>query len=57
MPCRDVGLPQRFYEHASRGELLADLALTDQDVARRITGWVAALASSDAEAEIREHLD
>jgi 1-deoxy-D-xylulose-5-phosphate synthase len=57
VPCRDVGLPQQFYEHASRGELLADLGLTDQDVARRITGWVAALGSSVAEAEIREHLD
>ncbi len=57
MPCRDVGLGQEFYEHASRGEVLADLGLTDQDVARRITGWVAALGSSVAEAEIREHLD
>lgn len=42
-PCRDVGLPQEFYDHASRGEVLADLGLTDQDVARRITGWIAAL--------------
>jgi 1-deoxy-D-xylulose-5-phosphate synthase len=57
VPCRDVGLPQEFFEHASRGEVLADLGLTDQDVARRITGWVAALGTSDAEAEIREHLD
>ncbi|MEB3983206.1 1-deoxy-D-xylulose-5-phosphate synthase [Mycobacterium sp. 663a-19] len=57
VPCRDVGLPQEFYEHASRGELLADLGLTDQDVARRITGWVAALGASVAEAEIREPLD
>ncbi len=57
VPCRDVGLPQRFYDHASRGEVLADLGLTDQDVARRITGWVAALGSSVTEAEIREHLD
>lgn len=57
VPCRDIGLPQRFYEHASRGELLADLGLTDQDVARRITGWVAALGSSVTEAEISEHLD
>jgi len=57
MPCRDVGLGQEFYEHASRGEVLADLGLTDQDVARRITGWVAALGSSVADAEIREHLD
>ena len=56
-PCRDVGLPHKFYEHASRGEVLADLGLTDQDVARRITGWVAALGSPLAEAEIREHLD
>ncbi|MDT5148106.1 MAG: 1-deoxy-D-xylulose-5-phosphate synthase [Mycobacterium sp.] len=56
-PCRDVGLPQQFFEHASRGELLAELGLTGQDVARRITGWVAALGNSVAEAEIREHLD
>src|SRR6201993_959783 len=57
VPCRDVGLPQEFYEHASRGEVLADLGLTDQDVARRITGWVAALGACVSEAEIREHLD
>ncbi|OBG72840.1 MULTISPECIES: 1-deoxy-D-xylulose-5-phosphate synthase [unclassified Mycobacterium] len=57
VPCRDVGLPQEFFEHASRGELLAELGLTDQDVARRITGWVAALGSSEAEPEIRERLD
>jgi 1-deoxy-D-xylulose-5-phosphate synthase len=56
-PCRDVGLPQQFYDHASRGEVLADLGLTDQDVARRITGWVAALGAAVPEAEIREHLD
>jgi 1-deoxy-D-xylulose-5-phosphate synthase len=58
IPCRDVGLPQQFYEHASRGEVLADLELTDQDVARRITGWVAALATSSVEqTEISERLD
>jgi 1-deoxy-D-xylulose-5-phosphate synthase len=57
VPCRDVGLPQEFFDQASRGEVLADLGLTDQGVARRITGWVAALGSSESEAEIREHLD
>ncbi|GAB3000112.1 1-deoxy-D-xylulose-5-phosphate synthase [Mycobacterium bourgelatii] len=58
VPCRDVGLPQEFYEHASRGEVLADLGLTDQDVARRITGWVAALgAAAPTESEISERLD
>jgi 1-deoxy-D-xylulose-5-phosphate synthase len=57
VPCRDVGVPQDFYEHASRGEVLAGLGLTDQDVARRITGWVAALGTSASEAEISERLD
>jgi 1-deoxy-D-xylulose-5-phosphate synthase len=49
VPCRDVGLPQEFQAHASRGEVLAEVGLTDQHVARQITGWVAALGSSDAE--------
>jgi 1-deoxy-D-xylulose-5-phosphate synthase len=57
VPCRDIGLPQEFYEHASRGEVLADLGLTDQDVARRITGWAAAMGACLTESEIREHLD
>ncbi|WP_205877558.1 1-deoxy-D-xylulose-5-phosphate synthase [Mycobacterium camsae] len=58
VPCRDVGLPQAFYEHASRGEVLAELGLTDQDVARRITGWVAAQGTSAAEqSAISEQLD
>ena len=35
VPCRDVGLPQQFFDHASRGEVLAAAGLTDQDVARR----------------------
>ena len=47
MPCRDVGVPQRFLAHASRAEVLADVGLTDQDVARQITGWVAALGSAE----------
>jgi 1-deoxy-D-xylulose-5-phosphate synthase len=73
VPCRDVGLPQRFFDHASRGEVLTAAGLTDQDVARRITGWVAALSRDDtggddpgrdgpgggvqSEAEITDHLD
>jgi len=59
VPCRDVGLPQRFFDHASRGEVLAQAGLTDQDVARQITGWVAALSGNGVEsaAEIGEHLD
>jgi 1-deoxy-D-xylulose-5-phosphate synthase len=64
VPCRDVGLPQQFLAHASRGEVLAAAGLTDQDVARRITGWIAALSRDDAGrngvesgAEITERLE
>jgi len=59
VPCRDVGLPQQFFDHASRGEVLAEAGLTDQDVARRITGWIAALSRDGVESgtEITEHLD
>jgi 1-deoxy-D-xylulose-5-phosphate synthase len=46
VPCRDVGVPQEFQEHATRGEVLAAVGLTDQDVARQVTGWVAALGSA-----------
>lgn len=57
VPCRDVGLPQRFYDHASRGEVLAEAGLTEQDVARQITGWVAAQGGVVEESEISRHLD
>ena len=61
VPCRDVGLPQQFFDHASRGEVLTAVGLTDQDVARQITGWVAAqgngVNSVESRAQIAERLD
>jgi 1-deoxy-D-xylulose-5-phosphate synthase len=57
VPCRDVGLPQRFQAQASRGEVLADVGLTDQDVARQITGWVAALGTVVTDATLSEQID
>ncbi len=58
-PCRDIGLPQQFYDHASRGQVFAEVGLTEQDIARQITGWVAALGSSvsSGESPISERLD
>jgi 1-deoxy-D-xylulose-5-phosphate synthase len=44
VPVRAMGLPQRFFEHGSRGQVLADAGLTEQDIARRITEWTAVLA-------------
>ncbi len=46
-PCRDVGVPQRFLDHASRSEVLADVGLSERHIARQITGWVAALGALD----------
>jgi 1-deoxy-D-xylulose-5-phosphate synthase len=47
LPCRDIGVPQRFLDHATRNEVLEQVGLTEQHVARQITGWVAALAVRD----------
>ncbi|MDG3011386.1 1-deoxy-D-xylulose-5-phosphate synthase [Rhodococcus sp. D2-41] len=43
VPCRDIGVPQAFLDHGTRGEVLGDLRLTAEDVARDITGWVVGL--------------
>jgi len=57
VPCRDVGVPQEFQDHASRTEVLADLGLTDQNISRQITGWVAALGSPIGESEVSGRVD
>jgi 1-deoxy-D-xylulose-5-phosphate synthase len=44
VPVRTLGLPQAFLEHGSRGQVLADVGLTEQDVARRIAEWAAVVA-------------
>ncbi|WP_225726710.1 MULTISPECIES: 1-deoxy-D-xylulose-5-phosphate synthase [unclassified Nocardia] len=40
VPTRDLGVPQQFLDHASRGEVHADLGLTAEGIARRIGGWL-----------------
>ncbi|GAC1402952.1 MAG: 1-deoxy-D-xylulose-5-phosphate synthase [Mycobacterium sp.] len=57
VPCRDVGLPQEFFAQASRAEVLADVGLTEANVARQITGWVAALGGQVTEPAVSERLD
>jgi 1-deoxy-D-xylulose-5-phosphate synthase len=44
VPVRTLGLPQQFFAHGNRGQVLADAGLTEQDIARRITEWTAVLA-------------
>lgn len=52
VPCRDVGVPQEFQEHATRNEVLSAVGLTDQHIARQVTGWVAALGSTADESHV-----
>jgi 1-deoxy-D-xylulose-5-phosphate synthase len=42
-PLRDLGVPADWHPHGSRGEVLAALGLTAQDVARQVTEWVSGL--------------
>jgi 1-deoxy-D-xylulose-5-phosphate synthase len=43
VPARDVGVPARFLPHSAVPALRAELALTAQDVARQVVGWVSGL--------------
>jgi 1-deoxy-D-xylulose-5-phosphate synthase len=43
VPVRDLAIPQQFLDHGSRSDVLAAVGLGEQDVARRITEWAAAL--------------
>ncbi len=47
VPARDLGIPQRFLDHASRAQTLADIGLTAQDVARRVVETMARLDGKD----------
>ena len=53
VPCRDIGIPQRFIDHASRSEVLNDVGLNERTIARQVTGWVAALGALDESAAER----
>lgn len=39
--CRNLGVPQRFLDHATRGEILKELGLTGAGVAQSVTGSLA----------------
>ncbi|MDQ5855425.1 MAG: 1-deoxy-D-xylulose-5-phosphate synthase [Actinomycetota bacterium] len=54
VPLRDLGIPQRFLEHGSRDEVLADVGLTAQDVARAVTGWAAGLIGSSEPTAVKD---
>jgi 1-deoxy-D-xylulose-5-phosphate synthase len=41
VPLRDLGLPQEFHGQGTRAEVLVQLGMTAQNVARRVTEWIA----------------
>jgi 1-deoxy-D-xylulose-5-phosphate synthase len=51
VPLRDLGVPAGFHPHGTRAQILADLGLTAQDVARKVTEWVSGLDQATADRE------
>jgi 1-deoxy-D-xylulose-5-phosphate synthase len=51
VPTRDLGIPQRFLDHASRAQILGEVGLTAQDVARRLVETVARLDGAELDAD------
>jgi 1-deoxy-D-xylulose-5-phosphate synthase len=52
VPLRDLGVPVGWHPHGSRTEILADVGLTAQDVARNVIEWVSKLDDDDPAAEV-----
>ncbi|MHB6910307.1 1-deoxy-D-xylulose-5-phosphate synthase [Streptomyces sp. DB-54] len=50
VPLRDFGIPERFLDHASRKEVMAEIGLTAPDIARQVTGLVAKMDNRDEDA-------
>ncbi|SCG51916.1 1-deoxy-D-xylulose-5-phosphate synthase [Micromonospora halophytica] len=49
VPLRDLGVPADWHPHGTRAQILADLRLTAQDVARDVTGWISGLDAEPVE--------
>ncbi|GAA2708344.1 1-deoxy-D-xylulose-5-phosphate synthase [Micromonospora olivasterospora] len=49
VPLRDLGVPAAWHPHGTRAQILADLRLTAQDVARDVTGWISGLDAQPVE--------
>jgi 1-deoxy-D-xylulose-5-phosphate synthase len=49
VPLRNFGVPTGFHPHGTRAEILAEVGLTAQDIAREVTEWVSGHEESTAE--------
>jgi 1-deoxy-D-xylulose-5-phosphate synthase len=52
---REIGVEPGWHPHGTRNEILSELGLTAQDVARQVTGWVSALPEPSPEAARTHH--
>jgi 1-deoxy-D-xylulose-5-phosphate synthase len=57
VPARDLGIPQRFLDHASRAQVLAEIGLTAQEVARTLVETMARLDGVEVESAADEQAD
>jgi 1-deoxy-D-xylulose-5-phosphate synthase len=47
VPLKDLGVPQAWHPHGTRAEILSEIGLTAQDVARQVTEWVSRLDEAE----------
>ena len=54
VPLRDFGIPARFLDHAKRAEILTEIGLTAQDIARDIVETVSSLDRSSEQQPVND---
>lgn len=52
IPIHSIGVPLTFIEHSSRAEILSDLGITAQNIAREIVAWSSASPTSTVGVEM-----
>jgi 1-deoxy-D-xylulose-5-phosphate synthase len=52
VPLHSIGVPLEFLEHSKRSEILSDIGITAQNIARSVVGW-----SSSFKEEMQPHVD
>ncbi len=53
IPIHSIGVPLTFIEHSSRAEILSDLGITAQNIAREIVAWSSASPTSTVGVEMQ----
>ena len=48
IPIHSIGVPLTYIEHSKRGEILEDLGLTSQNIARKLVGWASGSVTPEA---------